>query len=544
MMGLIGRAVWATSAALLLAANVFAAEPEAVPGEFIVKMKTPISSQSLSVLSAELGYIKDVIPNQNIVVIKRPVFEIQSNVVKYIAQHPDVEIIEPNFIYRISKTPNDPMLGQLWGLKNIGQPDSQKRDGVAGVDIGAEAAWEIQTGSRDVIVAVIDTGVDYNHPDLKDNMWTNEPELKGQAGVDDDGNGIVDDIYGASFVTATAPTGDPLDDHGHGSHCSGTIGAKGDDGKGIVGVAWNVRIMGVKFLSANGSGSLEGALKAIDYATSKGAKVLSNSWGGGGYSETLKQAIERSNTAGALFVAAAGNESNNNDSKPTYPATYDVPNVISVAAIDNRGQIASFSNYGQTKVHVGAPGVNVYSSVKNGRYDSWSGTSMAAPHVSGMAALLASNEPTLTGIQMKERIMATSKPLSGLRGKAKAGLADAYAMLTNTTPPPDANDPVNWQTVALSISSPHPYTEKAALEWEVRVPGAKQIALYFEKFDTEREYDKVELFDAAGKKVATISGRSDETFTTPIDGEYVKVKFTSDDSVNRYGFDITKAAWR
>ncbi|KYG66739.1 subtilase [Bdellovibrio bacteriovorus] len=544
MKGLIGRAALATLGALMVAANVFAAEPEAVPGEFIVKLKSPISSQSLSVLSTELGYIKDVIPNQNIIVIKRPMFEIQSTVVKSLSEHPDVDIIEPNFIYRISKTPNDPMLGQLWGMKNIGQPDSQKKDGIAGMDINAEKAWDIQTGSRDVIVAVIDTGVDFNHPDLKDNMWTNEAELKGQAGVDDDGNGIVDDIYGASFVNANAPTGNPLDDHGHGTHCSGTIGAKGDDGKGIVGVAWNVRIMGVKFLSASGSGSLDGALKAIDYATSKGAKVLSNSWGGGGYSETLKQAIERSNAAGAIFVAAAGNESNNNDSSPTYPATYDVPNVLSVAAVDNRGQIASFSNYGKTKVHVGAPGVNVYSSVKGGTYDSWSGTSMAAPHVSGMAALLASNEPTLTGVQMKDRILATSRPIAGLRGKAKGGMADAWAMLTNTTPPPDANDPINWQTVAVSVSSPHPYKEKSSMEFEVRVPGAKQVALYFEKFDTEREYDKVELFDANGKKVATMSGKNDDSFATPVDGEYVKIKFTSDDSVNRYGFDITKAAWR
>lgn len=544
MKGLIGRAALATLGALLAAANVFAAEPEAVPGEFIVKLKSPISSQSLSVLSTELGYIKDVIPNQNIVVIKRPMFEIQSTVVKSLSDHPDVDIIEPNFIYRINKAPNDPMLGQLWGMKNVGQPDSQKKDGIAGMDINAEKAWDIQTGSRDIIVAVIDTGVDFNHPDLKDNMWTNDAELNGKAGVDDDGNGIVDDIYGASFVNANAPTGSPLDDHGHGTHCSGTIGAKGDDGKGIVGVAWNVRIMGVKFLSASGSGSLDGALKAIDYATSKGAKVLSNSWGGGGYSETLKQAIERSHAAGTLFVAAAGNESNNNDASPTYPATYDVPNVLSVAAVDNRGQIASFSNYGKSKVHVGAPGVNVYSSVKGGKYDSWSGTSMAAPHVSGMAALLASNEPTLTGVQMKERILATSRPISGLRGKAKGGMADAWAMLTNTTPPPDQNDPVNWQTVAVSVSSPHPYVEKSVMEFEVRVPGAKQVSLYFEKFDTERDYDKVELFDANGKKVATMSGKNDDSFSTPIDGEYVKIKFTTDDSVNRYGFDITKAAWR
>lgn len=546
MKRLIGRASTAAMVGVLVVGtNAFAAAPESIPGEYIVKLKESVSAKSsVSVLSQQLGsYIKASIPGQNIVVIKRPVFETQSNVIKSLSENPAVDIVEPNYIYTINRAPNDPKYGQLWGLKNIGQLDSERKAGVAGTDIGAEEAWDITTGSKDVIVAVIDTGVDYNHPDLKDNMWTNDAELNGKPGVDDDGNGIVDDIYGANFESSN-PTGSPMDDHGHGSHCSGTIGATGNDGKGIVGVAWNVRIMGIKFLSASGSGSLEGALKGIDYATKMGARILSNSWGGGGYSETLKQAIERSNAAGALFVAAAGNESNNNDANPTYPATYDVPNVLSVAAVDNRGQIASFSNYGKNKVHVGAPGVNVYSSIINGGYDSWSGTSMATPHVSGVAVLLASNEPGLTNIEMKQRIIATSKPVPGLRGKSRGGMVNAYAMLTNTLPAPDLNDPANWQTVSASVSSAHPYKEKSKETFEVRVPGAKQIALYFSKFDTERDYDKVELYDSTGKKVATVSGKNDDSFSAPIDGEYVKIVFTSDDSVNRYGFDITKVAWK
>lgn len=546
MKRLIGRASKVAFVGLFFSGfNVIAAAPEAVPGEFVVKLKDSVSVKAnLQVLSSELGsYIKSSIPDQNIVVIKRPVFEIQSSVVKTLAQNPLVDIVEPNFIYRINKTPNDPMLGQLWGLKNIGQQDTQRKAGVAGMDIGAEQAWDITTGSKDVIVAVIDTGLNYNHPDLKENLWVNEVEAAGQPNVDDDGNGIVDDIHGASFVN-TQPSGNPLDDHGHGSHCSGTIGAKGDDEKGIVGVAWNVRLMGVKFLDAGGSGSLENALKAIDYATKMGAKILSNSWGGGGYSETLKQAIERSHEAGTLFVAAAGNEANNNDKNPVYPASYGIPNVLAVAAIDNRGQIASFSNYGVEKVHVGAPGVNVVSSITGGSYDSWSGTSMAAPHVSGMAALLASNEPQLSGIEMKERIISTARPIAGLRNKVKSGLANAYSMLTNTLPQPDPNDPVNWQTVNVSVSTAHPYKDQAREEYEVAVPGAKQIALYFSKFDTERDYDKVDLYNAAGVKVATLSGKNDDSFSPVIDGEYVKIIFTSDDSVSRYGFDITKAAWR
>ncbi len=546
MRGLMERASKVAALCLtLVGLNAFAAQPEAVPGEYVVKLKNTYAISSVNILSQQLGaYVKSTIPNQGIVVVKRPVFELTDSVIKTMSQNPLVDIVEPNFIYRINKVPNDPSFGKLWGMQNTGQKDSENKVGIAGVDIGAVQAWDIETGSKNTIVAVIDTGINYNHPDLKDNLWTNEAELNGKAGVDDDNNGIIDDIYGANFVDAAKPTGDNLDDHGHGSHCSGTIGARGDDGKGIVGVSWNVRIMGVKFLSKDGSGSLEGALKAVDYATTMGAKILSNSWGGGGYSETLKQAIQRSNDAGAIFIAAAGNESNNNDSNPTYPATYDVPNVLSVAAIDNRGQIASFSNYGKTSVHVAAPGVNIFSSITGSGYDSWSGTSMATPHVSGMAALLLSHEPGITGLQMKERIIATSRPIAGIRGKVKAGFVNAYAMLTNTTPQPDPNDPSNWQTMTQKISSAHPYVGKTNETYEVRVPGAKQITVHFSTFDTERDYDKIQFYDVSGKLVGTMSGKNDDSFGPVVEGEYVKMVFTTDDSVNRNGWDIDKAAWR
>ncbi|WP_413289509.1 S8 family serine peptidase [Bdellovibrio sp. HCB337] len=530
--------------AFFASAFAVAAQPEAVPGEFIVKLKQPLSTykNQMNVLSQELGsYIKSTIPGQNIVVIKRPVFEIQSTVVKSLSQDPNVEVIEPNYIYRANRTPNDPMLGQLWGMLNVGQKDSAKQPGVAGTDIGAVQAWDIETGSKDVIVAVIDTGVDYTNADLTPNMWTNNAELNGKAGIDDDGNGVVDDVYGYNAINNS---GDPKDDHGHGSHCSGTIGAKGDDGKGIVGVAWNTRIMGVKFLDANGSGTLENAIKGIEYATKMGAKIMSNSWGGGGFSQTLKDAIEASNTAGALFVAAAGNEANNNDANPSYPASYQIANVLSVAAVDNKGNIASFSNYGKTSVHVGAPGVNILSTTTNG-YESWSGTSMATPHVSGIAALLASHDRNLSNIELKNRIITTARPLPALRGKVRgAGFANAYAALTNTLPPVDVNDPANWQSVAQSVSSAHPYKEKSTETFEVNVPGAKEIALYFSKFQTERGYDTVQFFNAQGKMVGEMSGNNDDSFSPVIAGDYVKIVFKSDDSINQYGFDITKASWR
>jgi subtilisin family serine protease len=545
MTGLIKRIrIISVIGTLFVSVFAIAAQPEAVPGEYVVKLKTPISlyKNQMNVLSQELGsYIKSTISGQNIVVIKRPVFEIKSSVLKILSENPNIEVIEPNYIYRASRTPNDPMLGQLWGMNNIGQADSEKHQGVAGMDIGAIQAWDIETGSKDVVIAVIDTGVDYTNPDLAPNMWTNDAERDGQAGVDDDNNGVIDDIYGFNAVTGG---GDPKDDHGHGSHCSGTIGAKGDDGKGIVGVNWNTRIMAVKFLDKNGSGTLENAIKGIDYATKMGAKIMSNSWGGGGDSQTLKEAIERANTAGALFVAAAGNESNNNDSSPSYPASYQVPNVLSVAAVDNKGQIASFSNYGKNSVHVGAPGVNIVSTTTSG-YESWSGTSMATPHVSGIAGLIASHEPKLTSLEIKNRIIATARPITGLRGKVRGGgLVNVYAALTNTVSQPDQNDPSTWKTEAVSIATSHPYKSNANETYEVRVPGAKEIALYFTKFQTEKAYDTIQLINLSGNVVGEMSGSNDESFSPVIAGEYVKIVFKSDDSVNQYGIEISKAAWR
>jgi thermitase len=548
MIRLAGRAALTTAAILLVAvSSSFANDPEAVPGEYIVKLKEQFSVQSTNLkgLGHQLGaYIKSTMPENNIVVVRRPVVETQRSAVKSLSQNELVEYAEPNFIYHINRLPNDPKLGQLWGMKNTGAADSTGKVGVSGVDIGAEQAWDIQTGSKDVIIAVIDTGTSFDNEDLKDNMWTNQAELNGKPGVDDDGNGVVDDIYGAAFIKGQK-LGSNRDDHGHGSHCSGTIGARGDDGKGIVGVAWNTRIMGVKFLDAGGSGTLEDAILAIDYATKMGAKIMSNSWGGGGFSQTLKDAITRSNAAGALFVAAAGNESNNNDSNPSYPASYDVPNVLAVAAIDNQGQLASFSSYGRSKVHVGAPGVNILSSTLGGKYESWSGTSMATPHVSGIAGLIASQFPTMTNVEIKQRIVSTARPIAGLRGKVQSGgLANAYLALTNTQPEPDKNDPVTWATVQANVSSEHPYKDKAKQEFAVNVPDAKQIAIYFSKFETEATYDTVKIYDSKGALVQTISGSNSESFSVVIDGNSAKLVFQADDSVSGYGFDVSKIAWR
>jgi thermitase len=525
------------------------ANPESVPGEFVVKLRPQLKLFTAQSLQDTLSSnIKSTIPNQNLVVIQRPKIELEKSVIKRLSQNPAVELIEPNYIYRISKIPNDPMFGNLWGLSNTGQSD--RGLGTAGIDIDALRAWDLTTGSEDTVVAVIDTGVDYNHPDLKTNMWTNFKEQNGAAGVDDDGNGYVDDVHGFAFSNKPNTTTDPMDDNGHGSHCAGTIGGRGDDSSGVVGVNWKIKIMALKFLGADGSGTLEGAIKAIDYAVKNGAKILSNSWGGGGESQTLREAILRANAAGALFVAAAGNDGANLDNNPHYPASYDTPNMLAVAAIDNNGRLASFSNYGRRSTHIAAPGVNILSSytkattVASG-FERLSGTSMATPHVSGVAALLAAYEPELSHLQIKSRIVSSARKLASLKNKvSSAGILNAYMALTDQVSPADPNDPDLWQTKTLSISSAHPYAKNTNESFEVEIKGANQIALYFEKFETEKGYDKVFFYDRSGKLIADMSGSQDQTYSPTISGDYIKIIFTSDDSVQKNGFDITKAAFR
>ena len=521
---------------------------ESVPGEYIVRLKKQtINVNSTQRISQKLGaFVKSTIPSLNIVVVKMPVVQTTDSVIKTLNQNSIVEFSEPNYIYRANKTPNDPMYGQLWGMKNIGQADSDGQVGVAGVDIDAEAAWEITTGNKNTLVAIIDTGIDYNHPDIKANIWTNAAEANGTVGVDDDGNGVIDDIHGYNAITNS---GDPMDDHGHGTHCAGTIGGNGNDGVGVAGVNWEANIMGVKFLDADGSGSLEGAVKAIAYANKMGAKVMSNSWGGGGFSQALFDVIAETNTSGALFIAAAGNDYTNNDTSPAYPASYQVENIISVAAVDNKGLKAGFSNYGKKTVHLGAPGVNILSST-GGAYDSWSGTSMATPHVSGVAALVWGHETNLTAKEVKARLLTTARPLAGLRGKTTTGaMLNAYNAVSNTTPAPDMNDPMNWAKEVFALASASPYAANTNMTFEVqatRADGAAvtEFAIYFEKFETESGYDTLQIYDANGTLVQSISGRNEDFYSLPITGSTAKLVFKTDDSVQGAGWKISQIAIR
>ncbi|WP_158265703.1 S8 family serine peptidase [Blastopirellula marina] len=341
-----------------------------------------------------------------------------SAVTDWLAGQTIVATYEPNALLPTHLATDDTQADSLWGLDNQGQTG-----GTVDADIDAPEAWEITTGNPNVVIAVIDTGVDYAHPDLINSMWVNPGEIAGD-GIDNDGNGFVDDVYGYDFLNND---GDPMDDNMHGTHVAGTIAAEGNNSQGVVGVASNASIMALKFLSASGSGSTADAVRALNYATMMkklyGVNVVAtnNSWGGGEYSSALYSAIKASGDENILFVAAAGNDGVNNDVTPQYPANYGLDNVISVAATDANDQLASFSNYGAGSVDIAAPGVGIVSTITRGRYLSLSGTSMAAPHVSGVIALAYAVNPSATMDQIKAAILSGADSVSGLQGKVATG---------------------------------------------------------------------------------------------------------------------------
>lgn len=338
-----------------------------------------------------------------------------------------VQSIEPDYIVYSDNIPNDTYFDVLWGMNNTGQSS-----GTADSDIDAPEAWDIEVGSGNIVVAVIDTGVDYNHADLVHNMWHNPGEIPGN-GVDDDRNGYIDDIYG---IDARNGDTDPMDDAGHGTHCAGTIGARGNNSTGVTGVCHNVKIMALKFLGDDGTGYTSGAIECIDYAIKNGAVIISNSWGGGGYSTDLFNAVSRTRSAGILFIAAAGNTSDNNDTNPHYPSSFNHDNIISVAATDRNDALASFSNYGNQSVDVAAPGQAIMSTIPGNSYGYMSGTSMATPHVSGIAALIKSYNSTLPWEEIKRRIIESVDKKNGLSGMvAASGRVNAYFALINNRAP-------------------------------------------------------------------------------------------------------------
>ena len=336
---------------------------------------------------------------------------------------PAVEFVEPNWVYFHTATSDDPYYtsGSLWGMYGDATSPTNQYGSQAG------EAWAANhTGSNSVHIGIIDEGVMHSHEDLAANIWINP--FDPVDGIDNDGNGYVDDKWGWDFDGNDNSTFDGSQDD-HGTHVAGTTGAKGGNGKGVAGVTWNVKLITAKFLGRNG-GTTANAIKSVDYMTGLKARhgldivATNNSWGGGGFSQGLYDAIERANAANILFIAAAGNDSKDIDASPSYPASYTNANIIVVASITSSGALSSFSNYGATSVDIGAPGSGIYSTLpskqKTSTYGSYSGTSMATPHVAGAVALYAATY-SARGLALKDAVLAAGTPTSSLSGKCTTG---------------------------------------------------------------------------------------------------------------------------
>lgn len=397
------------------------------PGLTIERIKQ-IASTNHDVLSDEIESVGglsviDDLDNADADTVAKQ-YTAMSGIVDYAEVNYQIKLDDPiqkdlpnDGVYRepISTHPNDPQFSDQWALNNLGQDGGKSR-----ADIDALKAWLTTKGSDDVVVAVLDSGVDYTHVDLVQNMWHRPANMPAYR---DDELGQFNDLNG---YNGTDQSSDPMDDNGHGTHCAGIIGAEGDNGEGIAGINWKVKIMPLKFLGRGGFGSTADAIEAINYAIDRkkhgvNIRVISASWGSTSNSKALEDTIRAAGEAGILFVAAAGNDSSDNDKRPHYPSNYDLPNVISVAALDRSDNLASFSNYGAGTVHIAAPGKDILSTWLNDGYREASGTSMATPYVSGVAALVIASQPNITLAKLRDRLLKSVDKLDSLKGRVASG---------------------------------------------------------------------------------------------------------------------------
>lgn len=449
-------------------------------GELLVKFKSGIKASSSlrthQAIGASLKKKYSIIPNLELVVLPEGL-SVKDAIVTYMSD-PNVEYVEPNYIRSALETiPNDQLFGDQWALRNTGQYAA----GTDGADIKATLAWDISQGSHNTIIAVLDTGIDYNHVDLIENIWRNWGETSCVDSLDNDNNGYIDDCIGWDFttceefddtgtcITTKTEDNDPMDGYGHGTHVAGIIGAETNNGIGIAGVMWNVQLMPVKMLNDQGYGTLSDEIAAIDYVVAMkqsgvDIKAMNASFGGYEYSDLEKQAIESANSEGILFVAAAGNDGTNNDHTPMYPASYSLSNIISVTATDQNDRRASFSNFGQYTVHVGAPGVYILSTIPENQYtaanqDFEMGTSMATPHVTGLVGLLWNYYYYFNYSQIRGTILRYVDIVSELQGWIyTGGRINAYGSLSSLLTPED---------LSLNVDS----SSQITLTWNDRATG-------------------------------------------------------------------------
>lgn len=416
---------------------------EVVAGEVLVKFSRAATRESLAQAKQDADIHSDEEVGGGDVRLFRSRSKNVAALLRELSARNDVAYVEPNYVLRSDALPNDPNFPQLYGLRNTAVP---------GADISAVPAWDITTGSRSNVVAVLDTGIDYNHPDLAANVWSAPSAFTVNIG----GRSIRCEA-GTHGFNAITKTCDPLDDHYHGTHVAGTIGATGNNSTGVVGVNWTASILGIKFLNSAGEGTTADAINGIEFAIQTKAafaanaaanvRVLNNSYGGDGFSQAMLDAINKANANDMLFVASAGNSGSNNDVAPTYPASYKASNMVTVAATDSSDGLASFSNYGVNSVHLGAPGVSILSTTPNNGYAYLSGTSMAAPHVAGAAALILSRCSSNTAA-LKSLILNNTDLISSMNGKTvsngRLNVNRALRSCSTTPPPPTPTVDTVW----------------------------------------------------------------------------------------------------
>ena len=503
-------------------------EEDYAPGKLLVRFENEVSTaKSNSWLASKNVSVQRQFKNSQSMLVDVGAETDVVSLAESWSKDPLIAYAEPDYVVQAFDTvPNDILFSSLWGLNNVGQ-----FGGIVDADIDAAEAWDIFTGTDSVVIASIDTGVDYNHEDLADNMWKNTAEENGLPGVDDDGNGFVDDIYGIDTFNIDS---DPMDDNDHGTHTAGTFGAVGDNGIGIAGVNWDVQIMALKFLNFAGGGLVSGAVELLDYMVTMkrdfGVNIVAsnNSWGSSQYSQSLVEAIQASNDVGILFVAAAGNSGDDIEVQPHYPAAYDHDGIITVAASDVADQLArpgefgsTFdSNYGETRVDLAAPGVGIFSTVRDNEYTSFNGTSMAAPHVTGAVALLRAIEPNASLAEIKRVILEGVDPIPSMDGLTVTGgrlnLANSISLL---------GDPGDYYRFNVNDGD--------LLRIETSTPGDGPLA-----FKNDLDVALV-LHDPSGNVVATADSADNEVLThaAKTTGNYV-VRAISSGGAGEYVVNI------
>jgi subtilisin family serine protease len=391
-------------------------DPGHISDRLFIKYRDPAPFMTLSLVRAAVEEIYGLESIRHFDFIDTYLYKARwdpRETMRILHRDPHIEYVETDRkVHRDALYPNDPRFSSLWALHNTGQNGGQPD-----ADIDAPEAWSKTTGRRGVVVAILDSGIDYNHEDLRANMWVNPGETAGN-GLDDDGNGYVDDVYGINAITGG---GDPMDDDGHGTHVAGIVGAVGNNGIGLAGVCWNCSLMALKFLDAEGDGFLSNELEGIEYAINHGADILNGSFGTYDPSRVEENAIRAAQGAGLLFVFSSGNDGINDDQSPHYPSAYEQDNIIAVAATDRWDELAPWSNYGHNSVDVAAPGASILSTIPGNGYSTQNGTSMASPHVAGTAALIKAYDSSLTWQQVKSRLLSSCDALSALSGKVLSG---------------------------------------------------------------------------------------------------------------------------